>query len=180
MDLESNVVMECINEYKDGVVGVIVPEESFGVGFWSKCKALERSFYVGVPWIEAARFFKKDLYVKLGGYNESLVSGEDWDLSQRVSKLGKISRTKSYIRHNEGELKLFKTLNKKYYYAKHFKKYLQQSESKNIDNQTSVVQRYWLFFSKPAKLFKNPILGIGMLVMKTCEFASGFLGLILN
>ncbi len=39
------------------VQGVIIPEESFGIGFWAQCKALERSFYVGNDDVEGARFF---------------------------------------------------------------------------------------------------------------------------
>lgn len=33
-----------------------------------------------------------------------------------------------------------------------------------------------LFFYQPKKLFKNPIIGLGMLFMKTCEFGFGGIG----
>ena len=39
-------------------------------------------------------------------------------------------------------------------------------------------QRYKLFFSHPKKLISHPILGAGMLFMKTCEFSAGALGYI--
>jgi len=42
-----------------------------------------------------------------------------------------------------------------------------------MKKQTSALSRYRLFFAKPVKLFKNPILGIGMLFMKTCELGFG-------
>ena len=35
---------------------------------------------------------------------------------------------------------------------------------------------YKLFFSNPKKLFKNPILGLGMIFMKSCEFGFGGMG----
>jgi glycosyltransferase involved in cell wall biosynthesis len=180
MELSPTVVEECVKEMqKEGVVGVVIPEESFGKGFWAQCKRLERSFYVGVSWMEAARFFRRDLYQKLGGYDEKLVSGEDWDLSQRMQQYGKLGRIPSFIFHNEGALHLRKTLGKKYYYAKKFALYSTKNEgSSQLSNQTGLVKRYALFFSQPGKLLRNPFLGAGMLFMKTAEFLYGGLGLI--
>lgn len=175
MELSPRVVEASVekasNDYE--IKGLIIPEESFGEGFWAQCKKLERSFYVGVIWMEAARFFTKEAYIEAQGYNELLVSGEDWDLSQRI---GKLDRVNGYIYHNEGKLSLIKTLKKKYYYAKEFAKYSKTTESPNIKQQTSVFSRYALFLSQPIKLFKNPVLGVGILFMKTCEFGIGALG----
>ena len=68
MELSEDVIASCVEtvtEHKYGAV--IIPEESFGEGFWAQCKKLERSFYVGVDWIEAARFFDKKIYHQAGG-----------------------------------------------------------------------------------------------------------------
>ena len=112
-----------------------------------------------------------------GGYDETMVSGEDWDLSQRAAKLGEISRIDSFIYHNEGKINLFKTIKKKFYYAGEFANYAGKNrESEQFKKQTGIFSRYKLFFSRPKKLFKNPILGLGMLLMKTCEFFFGGLG----
>lgn len=184
MELSSKVIEACVDtaEADKAVAGVIIPEESFGEGFWAQCKKLERSFYVGVDWMEAARFYRRATYRQLGGYNEDLVSGEDWDLSQRAAATGRLARVEPYIYHNEGRLKLAKTLGKKYYYAKQFAKYVAanrgQQTGQNLSNQTGPLTRYKLFFSKPAKLFRNPLHGVGMLFMKTCEFGVGAAGLL--
>lgn len=179
MEPEKDVIKSCyealIND-KD-VKGITIPEESFGEGFWAKCKKLEKSFYNGVDWMEAARFFSKNTYLKLGGYNESLISGEDFDLSQRCEKFGKIYRIDKVIFHNEGKINLLKTVKKKYYYAQHFAKYLSVTENKDkVSKQTGILARYKLFLSDPIKLFRNPIVGLGMIFMKTCEFGFGGLG----
>jgi GT2 family glycosyltransferase len=138
---------------------------------------LEKSFYVGVEWMEAARFFKRDIFQKAGGYDENMVSGEDWDLSQRIEKLGTIDRINSFIYHNEGKPTLGKIIKKKFYYAGKFSKYKENNlNQKKISKQTGIIARYKLFLSKPKKLFKNPILGLGMLFMKTCEFGFGGVG----
>jgi glycosyltransferase involved in cell wall biosynthesis len=182
MILAPTVIEQCVQKASDPtVVAVVVPEESIGEGFWAKCKQLERSFYVGVEWMEAARFFKRATYYEADGYNENLVSGEDWDLSQRISKLGAIARIDAFIFHNEGRLRLGDTLKKKYYYAREFAKYLEaHKETAAAQSQAGIVARYSLFLSKPKKLFKQPHLGMGMLFMKTCEFGFGGIGYLMN
>ena len=178
MHLEKNVISECVEKISQGEIsGIIIPEKSFGIGFWAKCKALERSFYEGIDFMEAARFFSRKDYVALGGYDLSLTSGEDWDLSQRIAELGKLERIKSYIMHNEGNLSLWRTISKKFYYARKFASYTQKTSSKkNLSQQISIIGRYKLFFSNRKKLFRNFWIGIGMLFMKTCKFGFGGVG----
>jgi len=179
MKLAPGVIQSAVSlmEKNTKLSGVIIPEESYGEGFWAQCKKLERSFYVGVHYMEASRFFNKKQYLSVGGYDESMISGEDWDLSQRMENLGKLGRVDEFIYHNEGKISLLKSIKKKFYYAEKFSHYRSvQSSAKNVAQQTSVIGRYKLFFSQPAKLFHNPVLGMGMLFMKTCEFGFGAAG----
>jgi len=180
MVLAPEVIAQCVDAIQaPGVTGVVIPEESFGQGFWAQCKKLERSFYVGVSYMEAARFFPKKIYQEVGGYDVNMVSGEDWDLSQRIEAKGKLSRCAAYIYHNEGHISLWKTVRKKYYYAQKFSSYQQHNNNQQKSaQQTSIVGRYLLFLRRPGKLFKNPFLGLGVLFMKTCEFGFGGAGLI--
>ena len=187
MELSKTVIEYCIRQvesYKVNKVlgGIIIPEKSFGIGFWAKCKALERSFYVGVDWIEAARFFKRSVFVEFKGYDENQTGTEDYDLPQRIKeKYGEntISRINAFIMHNEGKLSLTYTLKKKFYYAKTANEYV-KTNSKYFSKQANPVNRYILYFSKPEQLFKNPVVGFGMLFMKTFEFAAGGFGYILG
>ncbi len=179
MELEQHVIQDCVDvmHYRPQTKGIIIPEESFGKGFWAACKRLERSFYHGNDAIEAARFFAKKTFVEAGGYDEALVSGEDWDLSARVRELGRIERINSQIRHNEGRLRLFGSLRKKFYYASLARAYLSKSHKK-IGAGIGPIARYRLFLSRPKRLLANPFVGLGMLFMKTCEFGFGGLGYI--
>jgi glycosyltransferase involved in cell wall biosynthesis len=179
MELTRDVVQSCVEQITvhPELKGLIIPEESFGRGFWAQCKRLERSFYVGVPWMEATRFFDKQEYIDAGGYNEDLISGEDWDLSQRVASHATIGRVHEYIHHNEGHLRLMKTLSKKYYYAQQFAHYIAANRNHvAVGSQTGIFTRYALFLSRPLQLFRRPHFGFGMLFMKTCEFAWGGFG----
>jgi glycosyltransferase involved in cell wall biosynthesis len=179
MELTPKVVQACVDKISQDaeVKGIIIPEESFGVGLWARCKRLEKSFYIGVDWIEAARFFDKKVYEELDGYDTSMYAGEDWDFSQRVGQKHKIARIKEFIRHNEGKIYLLKTLTKKYHYAKNADNFLSTNKvSSKMSHPAGPLERYKLFFSKPDKLFKNPTLGLALLFMKTGEFGFGGIG----
>ena len=183
-DMESspNVIKECIStiENNKDMKALVIPEESFGKGFWAECKHLERSFYIGISFMEAARFFDKEAFLKVKGYDENLVSGEDWYLSQKLEKIGKIGRINAKIFHNEGRLTYISSVSKKYYYAKHFAKYINLKDNLHLKNQISIGRRYLLFFAHPKKLFSNPMVGLGMLFLKTSEFAAGGIGYLLS
>ncbi len=183
MNLSEKVIENCLTKIQtdENIKGLIIPEESFGQGFWAQCKRLERSFYLGVDWMEGARFFKKDDFLKVGGFAETMVSGEDWDLSRRLEKIGRIDRINDLIYHNEGRINLYHTVKKKFYYAGKFTNYAQQNKTgEKFKKQTSILNRYKLFFFQPLKLLKNPIIGLGMLFMKTCEFAFGGAGYLMK
>ncbi len=183
MELTPKVIEACVGEMtKDSnVKGVIIPEESFGIGFWAKCKALERSYYVGNDDIEAARFFPRDVYQDLGGFDTELVAGEDWDLSARVRATGTITHIQEFIRHNEGRISFMSTLKKKYYYAQHAGEYLKKSQTTSkFTANTGPLQRYKLFFSRPGHLFRNPLTGMGMIFLKTAEYAAGAAGYLVS
>jgi glycosyltransferase involved in cell wall biosynthesis len=183
MWLSENVVSACVSTIEEwrSCKAVIVPEESFGEGFWARCKRLERSFYVGVDWIEAARFFNKEAFMETGGYDESMVSGEDWDLSQRLREKYMVGRIQEFIFHNEGSPTLRRIVKKKYRYAMKFGNYTATAKgSASLKKQTGVISRYRLFFREPGKLFRDPMLGLGMLFMKTCEFSFGAMGYLIS
>lgn len=178
MILSPNVIEDCVQLMaKSKVGGIIIPEESFGKGFWAQVKSLERSFYLGNAVIEAARFYDRKKFLTSGGFDEEITGPEDWDLSQKIKKTYGIMRISSFILHNEGNLSLSNTLKKKYYYAKKFSIYLKKETNReSAENQLSIINRYKIFLSKPHILFKNPVMGCGVLFLKTAEFAAGAFG----
>lgn len=180
MILDKNVVKECVDIMllNPKLKAVVIPEQSIGEGFWSKCKALERSFYVGLSWMEGARFFTREIFKEMDGYDERNTGTEDYDLPQRIKqKYGEesIGRIKSFILHNEGKLSLKRTVLKKFYYAQNLDIYKKKNYTYYL-KQSNPILRFKLFFSHPIKLFSNPLIGIGLLFMKASEFFVGGLG----
>ncbi len=186
MELDKKVVEECVHACLNhkNAAGVIIPEESYGEGFWAQCKKLERSFYIGVDWMEAARFFRRYVFDEMKGYDEKNTGTEDYDLPQRIKqKYGNqsILRITKFIYHNEANLSLRKTLSKKYYYAQKLDAYKNKKvNERHLLRQANLLERYILYFSNPKKLFSNPLIAVGMLFMKTCEILAGGTGYILR
>lgn len=168
MELTQNVVSECVVKAESGFDAVIIPEISFGEGFWAKCRALEKTCYIGDDLIEAARFFRKGVFERAGGYDSRLVFGEDWDLNQRIRKAGfRIGRISAVIKHNEGRLSLRESALKKHYYGKTLDLY-RRKHPEEAKQQLKLLRP--AFYRNWRKLKKEPINALGMLFMKTCEF----------
>ena len=176
MLLSKDVVKDCVKTMMENtsLKAVIIPEKSIGEGFWARCKALERSYYEDLDWMQAARFFESKVFNSMGGYDEANTGTEDYDLPQRIKrKYGEksIGSIKEYIYHDEGNLSFWYSVKKKFYYSKSLGVY-KKGNFLELYKQGNVIRRYFLFFTKPKKLFANPLVGFGMLFMKTGEFTA--------
>lgn len=180
MVIGRNVVSQCIVLIlkSSKIKAIVIPEKSIGFGFWTKCKILERSFYLEVDWNEGARFFDREIFKEMGGYDEENTGTEDFDLSQRIiRKYGKDStvKIKDFILHDEGNISLMKLLRKKFYYGKNLNIYKKDNLT-YYNKQANLFRRYLLFLSHPKKILENPAVGFGLFAMKTLEFAAGGIG----
>jgi glycosyltransferase involved in cell wall biosynthesis len=174
MVLEPKVVQECV-AVLEAVDAAVIPETSFGEGLWARCKALERSCYLGDETIEAARFFRRETFEAAGRYDESMDAGEDWDLHARARLLGaRLGRTEALIQHDEGSLQLRGLVKKKFAYGKTMTGYRRKHPE---------LARLQLRLLRPAflrnrrTLAASPLTTGAMLTMKFCEFAAGGAGL---
>ena len=120
MRLEHGVVESCLYACKrEGAHAAVVPELAVGDGFLAQCRGLEKECYLGDPVIEAARFFDREMFLSLGGYDESILAGpEDWDLPARLKGAGgHVVRADSLLWHLEGRIKLGDCYTTKRYYG---------------------------------------------------------------
>jgi glycosyltransferase involved in cell wall biosynthesis len=177
MLLRPDVVRDCVTKAQHGADAVVIPETSFGKGFWARCKAFERSFYHGDETIEAARFFRRETFFAVNGYDETIPFGpEDWDIHARVRATGaRLERADALIDHDEGALEFRELLARKYYYGKATERYIRNHGSL-ARRQLTVLRpaflRHW------RQLVRHPMIAAAMLVMKTCELGAGAAGLL--
>jgi glycosyltransferase involved in cell wall biosynthesis len=177
MTLSQDVVDDCLKASRaNAAPGVIVSEVSDGVGFIAKCRALERSCYVGDDSIEAARFFTKAAFEASGGFDETLTGPEDWDLSIRIAAGSHLPRADSFITHDEGRLRLRTVLAKKRYYAASSVRYWRKHGGSTL-GQANLVFRP-AFVRNWRRLVRHPILTLGFLAVKSLEGAAAVLGVL--
>ncbi len=166
----------------DELVALYIPEIIMGESFWCKVRRFERSFYDGTL-IDCARFIRKDKFLEVGGFDESMSGPEDWDLDRKLRQVGKTGLIASPIYHNEAEFDLKKYLDKKGYYAKSFGAYVEKwsrtdgSQSKEVKEEIdSEIKKqlgfYYRFIGvfiengKWKKLIAHPILAAGVYCLR--------------
>ena len=168
------MVAECVACMADPAVGaVVIPEESFGEGFWTRCKILERSCYPPGSYMEAARFFRGEVFQQLGGFDENLTGLEDLDLHQRCLDVTRIGHTGTPISHHEGRIKFLGQLRKKFRYGRQSFLYA-KGHPTAFRKQGNPFRAY--FFKGWKILVRNPMLSFAMLFLKSSELTAGGIG----
>ncbi|MBU4338206.1 hypothetical protein KKD57_01465, partial [Patescibacteria group bacterium] len=161
----SDPTLKLDNFQLDNLAGLYIPEIIMGESFWCKVRRFERSFYDGTV-IDCVRFIRKDKFLEVGGFDESMSGPEDWDLDRKIRQIGRTALVKSPIYHNEAEFDLKKYLSKKGYYAKSFGAYINKwgKNDSEIKKQLGFYYRFIGVFienGKWKKLIANPILTAG-------------------
>jgi glycosyltransferase involved in cell wall biosynthesis len=162
MALSPEVVGDAAAAIRDGAASVIVPEVTVGEGYWARVRAYERTFYRGNDAIEGPRFFSRQTFDKVGGFDEAMTGPEDWDLALRTAGLGRRVRIGATITHDEGRVTYFDACRKKAYYAHGVALFLRKYRRLGVVHGA---QRPWL--RQPRALIQP--LGLGLIVLKIGE-----------
>ena len=168
MVLEPTVVAEVVAAFGDAAVGaVIIPERSFGEGFFAQCRVLEKGLYVGDADVEAPRAFRREVFEAIGGWDETLTAAEDWDLADRTRALGVgVGRVTALIWHDEGTIRLRQTYGKKQYYGRWVAEYLSRHpEGRGHLARSGVLRQL------AAQATRHPVRVGGLVVLKAVEAA---------
>jgi glycosyltransferase involved in cell wall biosynthesis len=168
MVLEPGVAREAAQLVGCGAFDALVlPELAFGDSFFARCRSLEKRLYLGDDSVEAARVLSRSLFERVGGWDESLTAGEDWDLTDRCRNAGaRIGRTTARVWHDEGVVHLRQQFHKKRYYGVWVANYVARAGAQNRKPlaRTSLVR-------SPRLLMAEPLNAAGLAVLKFVEGA---------
>ena len=169
----SRALIKCEEEELDAIITSVITHSD---NFWGKCKGLEREIYIGEDLVETARFLRKDVFLILGGWDEDLVACEDYDLQNRLNEAGyRTGRGADYAEIHLGEATSLKTIFfKNLYYGKTMLTYIRKYPMHSM-RQFVLIRP--AFNKQWRKLFAQPLLLAGLLVMKVVQYAGGGLGL---
>lgn len=174
MILSPCLIENCVHFIKkNNCIALYIPEIILGTSYGCRIRRFERSFYNGTV-IDAARFFKKNTFEQLGGFDETLSGPEDWDFDKKLRSLGNIglvdgqpnkktipegwhqakfisplgvdpSKFGPVIYHNESNFNLNQYLEKKAYYSQDMDKYIEKWGNKDPDIRKQLGMWYRFF-----------------------------------
>ena len=176
MVVDSTVVEQASHALQSEAGAVVVPEYSFGEGFWAAVRQFERSFYHGSDTVEAARFFRRDVFESVGGFDETMEpGGEDWDLTIRVRRVASVIRISAEIAHDEGRPTFWKACAKKAYYAAGLRSFARKHGTSSLSVLgRPYLRRPWMIFAQ------GPRLGLGLVALKAGEATAVVAAMILQ
>ena len=179
MIMAPGLVEACVKAMSDpAVLALHIPEIVLGTCYFSRVRRFERSFYDGTV-IDGARFFRKEAFSRVGGFDETMSGPEDWDIDKKIKALGGIAllssegdlpqgwplrefilargvgpdKLSAVVYHNEAEFEVCKYLSKKSYYARSFDGYISKwgRDDADIQRQFGLWYRYFGVFLENGK-----------------------------
>jgi arabinofuranan 3-O-arabinosyltransferase len=153
-------------------VALVLEEVDVAQGYWAECKALERRTYRGSGLLEAARFVRRGVFDAVGGYDESLGSGEDWDVHLRYTRTGSIGRLPTAVYHHLGWISWRGQVAKKFAYGRSTANFHQKHGVERFSREMiASYRRNWRLFAR------DPAHAVGFLGLRVSEAGAVAAGL---
>lgn len=173
-----NIVSQMDKEKGDA--GVVTNIVDYRKSFWARVRFAEKMAYYMDPIMEAARVFKREVFLRVKGYREDMVAYEEHELHFRLLKLGyKVVRIKGAIEVHIDEPKSLRDIVRRFYYygATSVDTFVSigGSYAKKIINplRLPIVYRFpWLIRIDPIASF------IGLALYQFSRYTAGLAGLI--
>lgn len=174
MQVTEPLLDEIISKLTQAFGALVIPERDVTGGFWSRCKALERRMYWRIDTLEAARAVRRSVFADVGGYDERLSAGEDFDVHERYKTVTRVGRCDHTVVHDISNLTFRRAVIKKFRYGYASIEYLRKHPGAALRIASAGVTSY---ARQRALLRKEPMLAMGLLVMRTAEGIAGLAGL---
>jgi glycosyltransferase involved in cell wall biosynthesis len=167
MRLRPDVLGACVAQWRQGARIVTIPEVVVGDTLWARARELEKRLGEGTPGYEAARFVERTLFLHVGGYDERMVAGEDYDLHQSLVEAGAtLGAAEAAIDHLEYGLRLRDYVRKWRYYATCLDPFIQKRGARAaVPFLPLLALRRWQISAH------DPLGLVGFVALKSIEFA---------
>ena len=149
-------------------------EVTVGDGYWTACRALERTCCVEEIWVQSPRLVRTDYLRETGGFLESLSGTEDAELRTRMIADGRpLAWIPDEIVHDEGRMSLGFIWSKRYYYGRGQKRYRAEHPgalSVQAGSAVGAYRRHW------RRLAAKPTVAAGVVFLRAGELAAYGIG----
>ena len=173
--LDPEVIRDSVDLILQGYDAVIIPDTTDStMGYWARVRALEKGCYFDDDWNVAARFFKSSVIRALGGYDEGLIGGEDYDLHNRLLEARyRVGRIRSREVHIDEPTTLKEIYSKQYFYGTTLRNFLSRNERRGLRQLLPIrtaFLRHWKDF------VRNPDLTPGFVLYQVVKYAAAWRG----
>ena len=173
--IEPSVVEEAVRKCDEGYEAICVHNTSDpSVSFWAQVRKMERDCYALDNLNVAARFFSKETFERVGGFNEELVAAEDYDLHNRLLRYKvRIAHIKSKEIHIDEPRNLSEIAGSYFYYGRTVRRFLHINSKRGIKQISPIRPR---ILKNYGKFVRHPILAAGFIVYQIVRYLSAGLG----
>ncbi|MGP8125611.1 MAG: glycosyltransferase [Nitrososphaerales archaeon] len=173
-DVIKEAVESCENQGCDAVE--VHNTSDATVSLWAQVRKLERDNYVGEELNVAARFWRRDAFLSVGGFDERLVAAEDYDLHDRLVRAGfKIGRIRSCEIHLGEPKTLYEVFRKHYYYGRSLREYIGKNGG-SAWRQLSPMRRSYSRAARDSA--RSPKVLLGFVVYQSVRYFAALIGVI--
>ena len=146
------------------------------ISFWSRVRKAERDCYRGDDVIVVARFYRRNVFDTIGGYDESLLAGEDYDFSNRLLmggyRVGRITPEEVHI----GEPKtLADIVRKSYFYGKSIGRFINKNPRRGRQQLNPFRKSY---FKHLNNLTSDPVIFAAFAFYQGVRYLAAFFGML--
>lgn len=173
--LDAHVVEACVAKMQQGNDAVVVhnsPDET--VGWIARIRKFEVDMYKYDLTHSSARFVRKDVYQSIGGFDEQITAGEDYDFQNRLNGAGfRTGYVTPEALHLGEPSSIWNHFAKYYDYGKNFVVFAERNRGASR-SQLTFFRR--LYLRNWRKFVRHPIRGTAFIGYHFCKFAFGAAG----
>lgn len=174
----SDVLFEVKMLLSDAVQAAVLHERDVASGYWSRVKAVERRCYWGSP-IESARVVSRSAFVRVGGYDANISSGEDFCISAKLQTVTDIGRSHGItVLHHIGSPSLVNLIRKKFSYGRAATAYVSEVCSARDGRASAMITTYTLCYLRHWRfIISDPLHYLGIFILRPLEVGALISGL---
>ena len=173
--LDPTVIEECVAKAEQGFDAVVVHNSpDVRISWIAKIRKFEVDMYKYDITHSSARFVRKDVYQKIGGFNPVITAGEDYDFQNKLNRGGyRTGFIDAEALHLGEPTNFWKHMKKYYDYGKDFVHYQAQNQAeskKQLGFFRSVYTKHW------RKFVRHPFMAASFIAYSICKFGFGGAG----
>jgi glycosyltransferase involved in cell wall biosynthesis len=170
--LEPTVVEECVEKAAQGFDAVVVHNSpDVRAGRIARIRRFEVDMYKYDHAHSSARFVRKDAFERLGGFDETITAGEDYDFQNRLNAGGyRTGFIDAEALHLGEPTRLFAHMRKYHRYGRQFATFTRRNSPDQLRFFRPIYLRNWRMF------LAHPLRGSAFVLYNVCKYAAGATG----